>query len=468
MSKITFQEPKGTRDFYPEAMAVRRYIEDTWRRVSVRHGFVEVDGPTFEYLDLYKIKSGDEIVSQLFCLDSRPDKEGKVEHFALRPEFTPTVARMIAAKANSLPRPIKWFSIPRCYRGETPQKGRLREFIQWNVDIFGGETAEVKRQFDLESAALLLDCCREFGLASTDIKLLWNDRTLVEQLFTLAGVPAERFSLAFYLLDRIAKLGPEQLRKIYEDNSLPEHERAFFNHLAQGKDPLLPDFWQGIGAPQSGISFENYSHTVTATQQRIDATLATMGLAGFARYDASIVRGLAYYTGFVYELSDARGENRAVAGGGRYDRLIEMFGGPALSAVGFGMGDVVLEILLRESNKLPERLLPSPDVFVINALEDGVAAAELIGKLRASVWDEASRRITRAGLATVTSYKATKNIGKLLQEAAASGARVAVILGSAEYARGVVKVKDMVTREEREVPVDGVVEEIRKMGACGA
>ena len=156
-----FQSPPGTRDFYPEQMALRRFIEETWRRVSLRHGFVEVDGPTFEFLDLYKVKSGDEIVAQLFHFASRGEDK---KEFALRPEFTPTLARMIAAKANSLPRPIKWFSIPRCYRAERPQKGRLREFIQWNVDMLGGETPEARRQFDLEVAALCLDGLREFGL----------------------------------------------------------------------------------------------------------------------------------------------------------------------------------------------------------------------------------------------------------------------------------------------------------------
>src|SRR3954469_17118746 len=188
-----FQPPPGTRDFYPDAMALRRFIEDTWRRVSLRPGFVEVDGPTFEYLDLYKVKSGDEIVSQLFHFESRGEDKTQ---FALRPEFTPTLARMVAAKANSLPRPIKWFSIPRCYRAERPQKGRLREFFQWNVDMLGGETPEARRQFDLEVAALCLDCLREFGIASADVKLLWNDRQLVEKLFALGSVPTERFGFA--------------------------------------------------------------------------------------------------------------------------------------------------------------------------------------------------------------------------------------------------------------------------------
>jgi histidyl-tRNA synthetase len=447
-----FQPPKGTRDFYPAEMAVRRYIEDTWRKVSLRHGFVEVDGPTFEFLDLYKVKSGDEIVDQLFCLDSKPDKEGKVDHFALRPEFTPTVARMIAAKANSLAKPIKWFSIPRCYRGENVQKGRLREFIQWNVDIFGGETPDAKRQFDLESAALLLDCCREFGLTNSDIQLLWNDRSLVENLFTLAGVPRERFPFAFYLLDRIAKLVPEQRQKLYAENPLTDREKIFFEKLANGEDPLTDAFWTDLATDGGGV--ENYRRPILESQERIDKTLAAMGLAGFAKYDASIVRGLAYYTGFVYELADARGQNRAVAGGGRYDKLIEMFSGPALPAVGFGMGDVVIAILLEELGRMPASLKTGTaraDVFVINALEDPVPATKLLAELRTSAFDPATNAITRSGLAAVTSYKTSKNIGKLLQDASASGARVAIILAPTEFSAGKAKLKDLSTREEKEV-----------------
>ena len=453
----TFQSPPGTRDFFPEAMAVRRFIEDIWRRVSIRHGFVEVDGPTFEFLDLYKVKSGDEIVSQLFHFESRADREGHTEHFALRPEFTPTLARMVASKANALPRPIKWFSIPRCYRAERQQKGRLKEFIQWNVDMLGGETPEAKRQYDLEISALCLDCLREFGFTNADVKLLWNDRGVVEHLFTLGGVPAERFAFAFYLLDRIAKLSPEQRQKLYTENNVTDREKTFFEKLAHGENPLDAAFWQNLGA---GAEFESYTRTIAATQETIDKTFTAMGLDGFAKYDASIVRGLAYYTGFVFEVADAQGENRAVAGGGRYDKLIEMFGGPSLPAVGFGMGDVVLEILLRERNKLPASALPRPAVFVVNALPDAFEATKILAQLRESQWNPEHTAILRPGLPAVTSSKSTKNIGKLIGEASSSGAKVAIILAPDEWSRGVVKLRDLVTREERELPAAEIVAEV--------
>ncbi len=452
----SFQSPKGTRDFYPQDMAVRRYVEDTWRKVSIRHGFVEVDGPTFEFLDLYKIKSGDEIVSQLFHFEGRADKEGRAEHYALRPEFTPTLARMVAAKASSLPRPIKWFSLPRCYRGEAPQKGRGREFGQWNVDILGGDTPEARRQFDLESAALCLDGLRELGLTKDEVVLLWNDRSLVEHLFAIVGVPAERYPFAFYLLDRIAKLSPEQRRQLYTQNALTENETAFFEKLAAGQDPLTDAFWADL--PHADV--EAYRKPILDATASINAALAAMGFDGWARYDASIVRGLAYYTGFVFEIAASAGDLRAVAGGGRYDKLVEMFGGPSLGATGFGMGDMVLSVLLQEKNKLPKQLLPAPDVFIVNALDTPAAAQKLLAALRASTFNADRTAIARPGLIAITSYKASKNIGKLLQDASASGAKLAIILAPAEFERGVVKLKNLATREEKEIPLASILEEV--------
>jgi histidyl-tRNA synthetase len=443
------QNPKGTRDFYPEAMAVRRYIEDTWRQVSIRHGFVEVDGPTFEYLDLYKIKSGDEIVSQLFHFEGRADKEGQTDHFALRPEFTPTLARMVAAKANALPRPIKWFSIPRCYRGEAPQKGRGREFIQYNVDILGGDTPEVRRQFDIESAALCLAVLREFGLSEKDVVLRYNDRQLVEHLFRVAGLTESQFAFGFYLLDRIGKLAPAQRTELYQQNNIAPAQRSFFEKLAGQQNPLTPAFWADLPGAQ-GV--EEYCSAVRTAGAAVESTLAVMGFGpGWAQYDASIVRGLAYYTGFVFEVGDTTGALRAIAGGGRYDKLVEMFGGPSLPAIGFGMGDMVLQVLLEEKKLLPERLIPKPDVFVVNALDTTEALQKLLAELRLGVFDPTTKAITQPGLAASSSYKSTKNIGKLLQEAAQSGAGATVILAPEEYARGAVKLKNMQTREECEV-----------------
>ncbi len=445
---MNFQSPKGTRDFYPAEMTVRRYIEDIWRRVSIRHGFVEVDGPTFELLDLYKVKSGDEIVSQLFHFQDRGERD-----LALRPEFTPTLARMVAAKANALPRPIKWFSIPRCYRAEAPQKGRLREFIQWNVDFIGGDTPEARRQFDYETLAMLIDTLREFGLTSSDVKAHWNDRALIENLLACGGVPKERIAFGLFILDRLAKLNTVERAKAYAEHGCSQGEAKFFEKLAQGEDPLTESFWTDLPAESSAVAA--YQQSIVHGTQQLDAFLAAAGMSGWAKYDASIVRGLAYYTGFVFEVLDQNGSNRACAGGGRYDKLIELFGGPSLPAVGFGMGDVVLEIILKEKGKMPQVLSQRPDVFIVNAMENADAATALLMQLRGSARDEQGA-ITAPGLFALSSYKSTKNIGKLLQDASASGARFAVILAPAEMAKGNVKIKDMQTREEKEAPLADV------------
>jgi len=441
-----FQAPKGTRDFYPDAMAVRRYIEDTWRSVSVRHGFVEVDGPTFETLDLYRVKSGDEIVSQLFHFQDRGERE-----LALRPEFTPTLARMIAAKANSLPRPVKWFSIPRCYRAEAPQKGRLREFIQWNVDIVGDASPNA----DQECLALCIDALREFGLTEKDIRIGWNHRGFMNQAL-LTFMSPERVATGYEILDKLYKLpSVEERLALYQEKHCSPEEARTFETLATTGLPT-PDERPGDAVaflpPEVRIAIQGFSNL-----------LVHAGLGNFAQWDVGVVRGLAYYTGFVFEVFDRVGANRAVAGGGRYDNLIELFGGPSLPAIGFGMGDVVLEILLREKGKLPAHLMPRPAVFVINAMESNVEAVKLLAALRESQWDPAHKAIIRPGLHALTSYKATRNIGKLLQDASASGARFALILAPAELARGVVKLKDLATRQEGEVPTGLVVERIHQL-----
>jgi len=431
-------------------MAVRRYIEDTWRRVSVRHGFVEVDGPTFEYLDLYKVKSGDAIVSELFHFESRADKHGHVDEFALRPEFTPTLARMVAAKANGLPKPIKWFSIPRCYRAERPQKGRLREFIQWNVDILGDATPAA----DADCLAVCIDALREFGLTEADIRVGWNHRELMTKGLINAFLAPDHVAQAYVILDKLYKLGDVDRHKLCDELGCSPAEKAGFDKLAAVRECELAD------TTARDAILESFGPESSGPIREFDRWMAQRGMGAFSNFDFGVVRGLAYYTGFVFEVFDRVGENRAVAGGGRYDKLIELFGGPAMPAIGFGMGDVVLEILLRERNKLPASLLPRPAVFVVNALESPAEAQTLLAALRSSTWNPERTAIVRPGLHALTSYKTTKNVGKLLQEASSSGARLAVLIAPDELARGVIKLKDLANRAEREVPLAHAVEEI--------
>lgn len=443
-----FQGPKGTRDFYPEAMAVRRHIEDAWRSVSTRFGFLEVDGPTFEPLELYKIKSGDEIVSQLFHFQDRADRA-----LALRPEFTPSLARMVAEKAGSLPRPIKWFSMPRCYRAEQPQKGRLREFIQWNADVLGDATTAA----DVELVSVCVAALEELGLTARDVRVGWNHRELMTRGLCAGPFIAERMPIAYEILDKLHKLDAASRNALFAARECTPGEVAVFNLLTEAAKPGE----QGRQAIEELLAGwpDDVRHEIAARQ----SDFANAGLGDYCAFDMTIVRGLAYYTGFVFEVFDAGGGNRALAGGGRYDKLIELFGGPDMPATGFGMGDVVLEIVLREKNLLPQNLLPQPDVFVVNSLPDPRPAQRLIADLRKTRWNTEHTAVAQRGLHAIASARVTKNVGKLLQEAAGSGARVAVLLLPDEYGRGVVKIKNMADRSETEAPAAEAVAAARGM-----
>lgn len=400
----TFQAPTGTRDFYPAELNRLRYIQKAWRETSIRHGFEEIDGPTFEHLELYTVKSGEGIVSELFSFE----RFGGEKTYALRPEFTPTLARMYAARANALPKPTKWFWMQNCFRAERPQRGRLREFYQWNVDLIGDDSVEA----DAEVIACCIGALECLGLSPNDVTVHISDRTLVSALLTECGVHGDQTS-ALMLLDRRAKLPAEEVSRQaaamrFDIARFDERMRLVMSAAGESKVGVLRSIRNEDGSP----IFDG------SRLRPLGEELHRMGLADWCRFDFSIVRGLAYYTGVVFEVL-ASGE-RAVAGGGRYDGLIQLFGGPPTPAVGFGMGDVVLSLVLQDKRLMPsdeeiaDRLGLRPDVFVIGRGSEAAdaAVAPLVARLR------------REGLHARRSYKATKNVGKLLKEAAACGARV--------------------------------------------
>ena len=398
---MKLQPPKGTRDFYPQDMARHQFLLDKWRRVSVRNGFEQVEGPVFETLDLYKVKSGDGIVSELFSFRRT---NGSTD-FALRPEFTPTLARMVAAKANSLPRPIKWFCTPNACRAERPQRGRLREFWQWNVDLLGLEGPGA----DAEVIFTLLDFLREVGLTPAHAKVKLSHRDVVAQVLESLGLAADRTAEAFKLLDGRDKMEPEAFARQAAALGLGADAVVRFTQVS-GKtygldemDALAREL--GLAAPPADL--------VALVDQ-----LTAFGVADWCEIDLGIVRGLAYYTGTVFEVHECGGKSRALAGGGRYDKLIELFGGPAMPAVGFGMGDVVLANLLEDRGLLPAELGERPRAFVF-ATKDEAAdrVAGVVAQLR------------RAGRHARMSYKATRNVGKLLKDAEKMRARFAVLVG---------------------------------------
>ena len=439
---MKFQAPKGTRDFYPAEMAVRRRIESAWREASVAFGFDEIDGPTFEHLELYTAKSGEGIVSELFSFR----RAGGSDDYALRPEFTPTLARMAAARAAQLPVPIKWFAVPNFFRAERPQRGRLREFFQWNVDLLGAEGPAI----DAEVIGVAVGALARLGLGPADVRVKISHRVAAARLVRALGVAEESVAAAFELLDRRDKMPPEEFTKRAAALGLGGDSLSRFESAVRTRVQLA----DGIGALAAAAGIPAAE---LAELEALREALVAAGLGEWCEFDLGIVRGLAYYTGTVFEVHEASGGERAIAGGGRYDGLVELFGGPKTPAIGFGMGDVVLGLVLADRGLLPKdgtQLLPRPDAFVISA-GDPAADAELprlVARLRAG------------GLHVRHSYKATRNVGKLLADASKQRSRFAVILG-AELAEGRVQLKDLASGEQRQVALGDLASALRAAGA---
>ena len=431
---MKLQAPRGTRDFYPAQMAWRNHLLDTWRKVSIRHGFEQVDGPIFESLDLYRVKSGEGIVSELFHFEDRGGRE-----LAIRPEFTPTLARMVAERANSLSKPIKWFCTPNFCRAERPQRGRLREFWQWNVDILGSESAIA----DAECLLVAIDFMQELGLTREHVRVKLSHRDVVRQILLRLGVPDDKMLEAFDLLDRRGKIQEEEFTAGAIRLGLDEPRIERFEQMCRRKYPAgdIAHLQRSVGLNGSLDCLDE-----------LDRHLRAFGITEWCEYDLGIVRGLAYYTGTVFELHEATGVERALAGGGRYDQLIELFGGPSMSAVGFGMGDVVLTNVLKDKALLPEDVLPKPDVFCVSATDE---VSERLPDL--------VRILRRNGLHVRFSYKTSRNLGKLLKEASGSGAAFTVILDKNLISNGQVSVKDMTSGEQRELSITGLADALAVM-----
>ncbi len=414
--------PKGTRDFYPDIMARRNWILDRWKEVSIRNGFVEYDGPIFERLELYTQKSGEGIVSELFSLTDRGGRD-----LAIRPEMTPSLARMVNQKINALPRPIKWFSMPRCCRAERPQKGRLREFFQWNVDIVGMDSVLA----DAESIYTAIDCLRYMGLRGNDIVAKISCRAMLAAILLDIGFAEEDLDKLYILLDKRPKVSSE----------------AFGEMVAEAvPDEALREKMLAVGA----IDSLDKAREFASSQAAIDAVdnlcelfniLEKMGVGTFCKFDITIVRGLAYYTGPVFEIFDRKDSLRAVCGGGRYDNLLAGLGGQKVSGTGFGMGDVVLEILLDNCDLIDAQPMKL-DYFIIDADK------ELFDKVL-----DITSQLRNRGFASSFSYKRAA-IGKQFKQAGNLNAKYAVIVGGETLEDGSVTVKDMKTGTQEIMSID--------------
>jgi histidyl-tRNA synthetase len=395
--------PKGTRDFYPDLMAQQEFLFSSWKKTCRRYGFEPYEGPMFEHLDLFKQKSGDEIEGQLYVFT---DKKGR--ELALRPEMTPTLARMVAAAGSNLKWPVRWYSIPRLFRYEKMQKGRLREFFQLNMDILG--VAGVSADAELIAAAI--DMMRDLGLNANDFKVRISSRTLVDDLFSEAGLSGAQRNAVFVHLDKKSKIPPpvfeEGLAAIVTDTAMRGNIQRML--AARSLDQLA------IQGPEPA--------SLTSLRQ-LFALLIAYGLDDYAVFDIGVVRGLAYYTGIVFELFDAAGSMRAIAGGGRYDRLVELYDGPAT------------------------------DCFIITF------AADPPGEVIAL-----ARELRAEGISCEFALKQA-NPGKQMKIANAARATYALFTGGEESDAGMIKVKNMGSGEEHLIPRSSIASEMHKLKVEG-
>jgi histidyl-tRNA synthetase len=413
----------GFRDFYPEPLPnpdvwsadARQYLFDQWRAVARRYGFREYDGPPLEPLELFTLKSGEEIVGQLYNF---ADKGGRA--VALRPEMTPTLARMIAAHERNYKKPVKWFAIPQLFRYERQQKGRLREHFQFNADLFG----ESDPGAEAELIALLIDSLRVLGLGSGDFVIRLSSRNAWQDFFRARCSAVEKEYAFYQVVDKIERESPEQSRAKLEAMGISLDEVTAFIETGQPTEEL------------DGI-LQN---------------LSARGLGDFVKVDYHVIRGLAYYTGVVFEAFDRKGEFRAIAGGGRYDNLVKLISGGKLDlpALGFGMGDVVLTELLRSRQLLP-RFEGGIDVFCL--IEDEALRPDSL---------KAIQEIREAGLAVDYSLTPAKP-DKQFKRAMEIKARHTLRLERAEGAALHCKLKNLRTREEKTVNRDELVSEVNRL-----
>jgi histidyl-tRNA synthetase len=434
VSMATFQTLPGFRELYPEDLARRNHLFRVWRQTANNFGFAEYDAPVLEPLDLYKAKSGDEIEAQLF---SFTDKGGR--EVALRPEMTPTVCRLVGARANALKRPIKWFNIAEFYRYERMQRGRGRCFFQFNADIFGEPGPEA----EIELIGLLVQCFCAFGLTEQDFYVRLSDRNLWFYYLEALGFDAIRARSMLGAIDKYEKLGDDAFQEFNHAHGPldPEVKAKILAFLSVKSLPALELAVAEIGTVEKLASRLN-------DWRKLLAALDAMGLSPFVAVDLGVVRGLAYYTGFVFEAFDRKGELRALAGGGRYDDLVEKLGGPALPAVGFAIGDMTFGLLLEQRGLTPA-LVQAADVYcVIGGAKERLAALHDIQSLRA------------AGFRVEYPMK-DLGFGKQFKAAAESGAKLALIYGGDELAKGVVKIRDLTQRTEIDVPCAQVAGNVR-------
>ena len=416
------QGVRGTRDFYPEDMRLRNWLFDHFTNASLLHGFEEYDAPVLEYEELYTRKQGEEITQQLYNFQDKGNRK-----VALRPEMTPSLARMVMARAGGLPMPIKWFSIPQCWRYERTQRGRGREHYQWNVDIWG--TTEISA--DSELISVLVTFFEGIGLTAKDIVIRVSSRKVLEEVLGSLGMRGDVFAQTCVIVDKMGKLSSDVI----------EEQLSGLGHDSE----VITTIQSVLGIKDmNGLqeALKDESMAVSELNFLFDA-IDSYGISEWVEFDASIVRGLAYYTGAVFEAHDKAGKFRAICGGGRYDKLLSTLGGKDLPATGFGFGDMVIMELLAEKDLIPE-LVSDIDDTVIPLNSDLRNAAVMVA---------ASLRNSGRTVDLVLEDKKMKWVFK---HAERIGAKRLVLLAPDEWSRKMVKIKDLDTGEESEISLNDI------------
>jgi len=413
---------RGMRDYYPELFSTLKSIFRAWRETALSYGFEEFDGPVIETLELYRIKSGDEIVNQLY---SFTDKGGR--ELALRPELTPTLARMVAKIQSQVAKPLKWFSIPRCMRYEKPQKGRLREFFQFNVDILG----EDSEMADLEVISVAIDCLCALGLGSADFLVKINNRDFVSDFFLSLGIEGATTPALYKIIDNARKVDEEVTRESIRQLGLTSVQTG-----------AVEDYLSLRGA--SGIEEIQVTSRGKESLLSLFSLIESAELGEFCEFDPTIVRGLDYYTGTVFEIYDRSEKMRAVCGGGRYNNLLKEFTGVELPACGFGMGDVVLGEILAEKGLLPE-YRKNTDYFLVRISDDKLGLMLRV-----------ARALRKKGFSVEYTYR-LQPVKKQMGRASRIPAQKALIFGTDEVSRGKLVEKELESGNERLVDISDLL-----------
>jgi len=416
------QGVRGTRDFYPEEMRLRNWLFDNFDDAALLHGFEEYDAPVLEHEELYTRKQGEEITQQLYNFQDKGDRK-----VALRPEMTPSLARMVMSRAGALPMPIKWYSIPQCWRYERTQRGRGREHYQWNVDIWG--TNEISA--DAELISVLVTFFEGVGLTEEDLVIRMSSRKVLEEVLGSLGIVGDMFAQTCIIVDKMDKLPAdvvsEQLSALgIEDNAIKTIQSTL-----------------GIKDMDSLRSMLGEESPAVIELTSLFSALEAYGISEWIEFDASIVRGLAYYTGPVFEAHDRAGELRAICGGGRYDKLLSTLGGKDLPATGFGFGDMVIMELLAEKGLVPELTSGNDDVVISLSPELRNAAMHVASSLRARG-------------RSVDLVLENKRLKWAFKHAERSGAQRLVMVMPDEWKDGKVRIKDLETGEETNVDVESL------------